>query len=268
MGEPPAPIILHVDAFITFDPDLNLAFEEAGVHAAADLLALGPAEERRRYVGFVELPVAGTAGRFHLKRYHYDGWGASKGLLGRGTLWGVPPQLHEFFSLAVLRAHGVAAVRPVAACAVWRRRRLAAHALLTEAVDDAPDLACRLRTADDELHRASPPRRRLAAALGRSLRTMHAAGLAHRDCHARNVLVRLEDGEPRLWWLDCRRARKLRRNDAVRDLAVLDRDLKGVLTRGERRTALAAYLGPDGGAKALVARVARTRDRLPPPRPV
>ncbi len=253
------------DLFLT-DRDLHAALHAAGVRTSDDLLALGAASEPRRYVGFVDLDVAGTAGRFHIKRYRYAGWRESRGLLGRGTLWGTPPEINEFRVLQLLRRAEVRAVRPVAACAVRRGGRLVAHALLTEAEPDAEDLSARLHTEGDELRGSRALRRCVAARLGEDLARMHAAGLAHRDCHARNVLVALGDGGPRLTWLDCRRGGLLRAGDAAADLASLDGDVKGVFTRGERMTALRAYTRAGGDPKRLVADVAALREKLPPPR--
>jgi Ser/Thr protein kinase RdoA (MazF antagonist) len=94
---------------------------------------------------------------------------------------------------------------------------------------------------------------------------MHGIPFVHRDCYARNVLVRHEGEEVDIWWLDCRRGGARGRGGPLGDLATLDRDLRGRLTRGERRAALAAYL--DGGdAREFVRRLAVRRDRLPPPR--
>ncbi len=252
---------------LLLDPALATALADAGIRRAEDLLALGPDTEPRRFVGFVDLPVDGTAGRFHLKRYRYATWRESRGLLGRGTLWGTPPEINEYRMLTLLRRAGVAAVRPVAACALHRGGRLVAHALLTEAVSQSEDLDARLHTPGDPIGSSTRARRAVAVALGAELARMHAAGLAHRDCHARNVLVVGEDADARVVLLDCRRGGRARGDrEAVRDLATLDRDLQGVLTRGERRKALGAYLGDRDDAKELVARVAAVRGRLPPPR--
>jgi hypothetical protein len=260
------------------DPDLAAALGRAGIRTARDLLALAGTGAERSVTTFVDLPVEGTSGRFYLKRYHYPGWRTSKGLVGRGSLWGRAPELHEFLALRRLRALGVPAVRPVAAAAQHQRGRLVGHGLLTEAVPGAAALDARLLAAGDPLRTAFALRRRVAEEMGRTLRRMHDATFVHRDCHARNVLVRAEDGDACIWWLDCRRARFPRsthrsgsalplRAGALRDLGTLDRDLRGLMTRGERRRALAAYLGDDAAlAKDAVRRIAALRARLPPPR--
>lgn len=250
---------------LILDPERATALRAAGLRTAHDLLRLGDAGEPRRFVGFVDLPIADGPTRYHLKRYRYAGWREARGLLGRGTLWGMPPEIREYRALARLRTGSVPAVRPVAACAIWEGRRLAAHALLTEAIGEASDLDARLRDPRDPLTRSFAARRDLAVRLGQALRKMHALPFVHRDCHARNVLVRVDGARTSLWFLDCRRGGARARGGALGDLATLDRDLRGRLTRGERRAALAAYL--DGrDAKDLVRRLAARRDALPPPR--
>ena len=68
------------------DPELQTGLANAGVADVDDLLALGGAQPSVRR--FVELPVAGTEGRFHLKCYRYAGWRASKGVApSPGSTW-------------------------------------------------------------------------------------------------------------------------------------------------------------------------------------
>lgn len=251
------------------DPALAEGLARVGVANARDLLVLGDAPDAHRVARFVSLDVPGTTGRFYLKRYTYRGWRTARGLIGRGTLWGTPPEINEFHALRWLRAHGVPAVRPVAAAARRTGGRLAAHALLTEAVPGVVDLDRRLHTPGDALRASRTARRDVAAAIGETLARMHALGFVHRDCHARNILVSMETETPRIWLCDCRRGGVGgRRRGPAYDLACLDRDLRGVMTRGERRRALAAYLGPRGDAKETVRRIARIREGLTSPRRV
>ena len=144
----------------------------------------------------VDVPVDGTVGRFHLKRYHYPDWSKSKGLLGRGTGWGMAPELREFKNLEFLREKGVSAVRPVAAAALTKSGRLVRHALLTEHIPDTIDLAKRLATRGDPVRDDPPTRRRVAELLGRLVHRMHMEAFTHRDLHARNVLVRVDEDGP------------------------------------------------------------------------
>lgn len=206
---------LHVE------PGCASALAAAGVACAADLLAWAtgprPHSVRRR----VDADVAGTSGRFFLKAYRYGTWRRSLGLLGHGTLYGVAPAVQEMRALAWLRAHDLPAVRPIAAASVRRAGRLVAQALLTEWVQDAPDL-CAWAAAGDV-----PQGRALAHRLGEVVGRMHALGFHHRDLHPRNVLVRpaalaAPDAPPAVWLLDCRRAGVggLRRRRAY-DLACL-----------------------------------------------
>lgn len=231
---------------------------------------MGPASEPRRYVGFVDVGPGADAARFHLKRYRYATWRESLGLIGRGTFWGTPPEIREFRALRALRGAGIPAVAPAAAAAITRFGRLVAHGLLTHAAPaDARSLEARLRDPADPLLREAPIRRALCRALGDILRRMHALPFAHRDLRARNVLVAPgAGGIPRLWLLDCRRGGPGGFRDAVADLASLDRDLLGRVSRGDRMAALRAYLGPDGDPGPLVARIATYRASVSPPRAV
>ena len=77
---------------LLFDVELEAALRAAGVRTAQDLLALGGDGSERSLGAFVRLPVAATAGRFYIKRYRYDDWRASRGLVGRGTLWDARPR--------------------------------------------------------------------------------------------------------------------------------------------------------------------------------
>lgn len=248
---------------LLMDPTLAPALHAAGVGSAAALLSLGGDPEAPHVVRTVELPVEGTVGRFHLKRYAYDGWGRSKGLLGRGTLWGAAPELNEFRVLAALRENQIPAVRPVAAAARTRGGRLVAHALLTEHVPGAIDLMRRWLEPSDALRTSRRLRRRVMELIGRCVHRMHAFGQVHRDLYARNILVRIEDDEPRIWFCDCRRGGPPGlRHGLWDDLATLDADWKGKLSRTDRRAALGAYLDDGDDAGAALAKIAGKRRKV------
>lgn len=245
--------------------DVGLApqLHAVGVRSVDALLALGGDPARTSVVTEVPLAVEGTCGRFHLKRYLYPDWGTSKGLLGRGTLWGTAPCVNEYRVLRVLRENQVPCVRPVAAAARTHRGRLVAHALLTEHVVDAVDLQRRLQDPADPLHHDRTLRRRTAEVLGRCLHRMHVAGVVHRDLFARNILMRVEEQGPKIWFLDCRRGGAGSwRSGPWHDLAALDADLRGRLPRTDRLAMLAAYLREDDDRKAAVARVAQLRAKV------
>jgi hypothetical protein len=248
---------------LLLDKMLAPALAAAGLTSAAALLRVGPDPAATSVVAEVDLPVDGTVGRFHLKRYRYDGWGTSKGLLGRGTLYGTPPEVLEFKNLAFLREKGVPAVRPVAAASETKSGRLVAHALLTEHWVGAIDLAKRLATAGDPVREEAAVRRRTAELLGRHLHRMHQEGFVHRDLRARNVLVTVdEDRHPAIAFCDCRRGGPPSwRRRAIDDLASLDADLRGRWPRTDRLRALRAYAGK-GDLSALVETVAKRRPRF------
>ncbi len=250
------------------DKTLAPALASAGLTSADALFRLGGPADATSLVTVVDLPVDGTVGRFHLKRYRYDGWSTAKGLLGRGTLWGTAPEVVEFKGLVFLREHGVPAVRPVAAASRTEKGRLVAHALLTEHVPDTVDLARRLATPGDPVRDDPAVRRRVAQLIGRHVHRMHSEGFVHRDLFPRNVLVRVDEDGPSVWFCDCRRGGppsfRWKPDD---DLATLDLDLKDHLPRTDRMRILRAYAGGRGlaaWAKRLLARRAgleRARDR-------
>jgi hypothetical protein len=245
---------------LLLDKMLAPALAAAGIASAPALLRLGGDPNRRSSVAVVDLPVDGTCGRFHVKRYRYDSWAESKGLLGRGTLWGTPPEVREFRNLAFLREKGVPAVRPVAAAAETSGGRLLAHALVTEHVEDAVDLAKRLATPGDPVRDDPRLRRRTLVVLGRHLHRMHLEGFVHRDLFARNVLVRVHEGEPSLWLCDCRRGgASSMRSKPLDDLAAIDSDLVGRVPVRDRVAALRAYAGSTGSLSSLARDVERRR---------
>lgn len=247
---------------LLLDKALAPALASAGLASAGALLALGGPPDATSLVTVVDLPVDGTVGRFHLKRYRYGGWATAKGLLGRGSLFGTAPEVAEFKALAFLREHGVPAVRPVAAASLSERGRLVAHALLTEHVPGSIDLDRRLSTPGDPVRDDPAVRRRVAELLGRHVHRMHVEGFVHRDLFARNVLVRVDDDGPSIWFCDCRRggapSMRWKPDD---DLATLDLGLAGRLPRTDRMRVLRAYAG-GGGLSAWAGRIVARRDRL------
>lgn len=246
------------------DPALTPALTAAGLASPDALFGLGGNPDATHVVAIVDLPIEGTVGRFHLKCYRYAGWGRARHLLGRGTLCGTAPEVNEFRALAWLREHGIPAVRPILAASRTRRGRLLTHALLTEHVPEAPDLATRLDTPGDPVREDPAVRARTLTRLASTLARMHAAGFAHRDVHPRNVLVHLDDRlEPRLFLLDCRRGGPASwRRGALFDLATLDADLVGRVSGPERLRALRAYLPEGTATRRTHERIAHARKRV------
>ena len=128
------------------DEALAPSLHAAGLTSVDKFLALGGPAGAPSVVTAIDLPVEGTVGRFHLKRYAYEGWGRSKGLLGRGTLWGTAPEVNEFRVLQWMRENQVPAVRPVAAAARTSGGRLVAHALSQAAPALAKAIALKIST--------------------------------------------------------------------------------------------------------------------------
>jgi tRNA A-37 threonylcarbamoyl transferase component Bud32 len=253
------------DVFL-LDPELETELRAAGLCEASDLLEWGGRAEAHRVGERISLRLGSRTLPAYLKRYAYAGWRAARGLIGRGSLWGVAPEINEFRALTWLRAQGLPAVRPLAAASRQRAGRLVAHALLTEVVPDALDLAARVRLPDDPFVREPGLRRAVLERVAGALAQMHAAGFVHRDCHARNLLVRTGPEQPEIWFLDCRRGGIGGRKGPAYDLATLDQDLRGHLSRSERLRALRTYAPERSARRVLQAQIATIRAALPPAR--
>lgn len=251
---------------LVLDKNLAPALAAAGIRSAEAILSLGGDKDATSLVTIVDLPVEGTCGRFHLKRYRYPSFSKAKGLLGRGTLYGTAPEVQEFKNLEFLREKGVPAVRPIAATSVTEGLRLVAHALLTEHIEGAIDLATRLSTPGDPVRDDPVVRRRTAELLGRHVHRMHSEAFCHRDLFARNVLVRVEEGEVNLWFCDCRSGGPPSFGWKYEDdLATLDGDLADRLPRRDRVRALRAYAGRGVDLRPLVADVEKLRAKRADP---
>ena len=246
----------RMGARLVLDKKLAPAIAAAGIRSAAAILALGGDPEATSLVAIVDLPVEGTTGRFHVKRYRYPTWAKSKGLIGRGTFYGMAPEVKEFKNLEFLRDKLVPAVRPIAATSVTKGVCLVAHALLTEHIVDAVDLATRLSTPGDPVRDDPLVRRRTAELRGRNVHRMHSEAFCHRDLFARNVLVRVTEGDVALWFCDCRRGGPPSfRWNYEDDIATLDSDLVDRLPRRDRLRALRAYAGAGVDLRPFIADV-------------
>ena len=113
------------------------------------------------------------------------------------------------------------------------------------------------------MRRAYTVRRRTLAAIGTHLAHMHGEEFVHSDCHARNILVRLDDDEPHVVFLDCRRGgTPTPRRTLLVDLATLDGDLVDLVSATDRLRMLRTYLPEGEPSRKLHARIGRKRERL------
>lgn len=197
-----------------------------GVRGALDLIGLAKPTDATSVQQRIEHVGARDRTTFFLKAYRLPTWARQKRMWGRGTAWGIAPEVREFRALVWLREQKLPAVEPVAAASWTVGRRLRAHALLVRWEEGAVDLA---HAASDGAHpMATDPTfaRRVAAALGTVVGRMHALGFHHRDLFPRNVLLAPGPAAdpPHLLLLDCRRGgvggwRRRRRYDLQTILA-------------------------------------------------
>ncbi len=235
-------------AFLEIHPRHHAALAHEGLSAAGDFLRLGGlihCGHPDRHVARLELGPPGQRLAVFLKREHRVAWRDRWASAWAGCGF-VTKSRREYRLLQQLAAAGVGCPEPVAVGEHSGR----AFLLLRE-VPDGVDLRRHLAACRD------PARRRaLAAALGRALARVHAAGFDHPDLYAKHVLVSVDDdGAPRLHFLDWQRSRRrptvpwARR---CRDLAVLDATLAdGLVSPRERLRCLAAYLRASPGLPPL-----------------
>lgn len=157
-------------------------------------------------------PPGGGVG-FYVKRYRYPTW--SKRVRGtfRGTLFGAHRGVKEQRALAMMRALGAPAVRPVA----YGSRRvgcfLTACFLVTEAAPGAANLTTFAQRAQrGEITLSFARRRQLVRKLAEQIVALHSAKFAHGRLFWRNLLVRdAPHGEPEFFLLDPEPPKRLER---------------------------------------------------------
>jgi 3-deoxy-D-manno-octulosonic acid kinase len=167
--------------------------------------------------------------------------------LSRETYLGLRPRpLRELAVTAEVRRRGVAAAEVLAARV---EGRMAYRGALVTAEVPGATLAEALRQAADGAARCT-----LAAAAGRAVATLHAAGVFHADLNLTNILVQDLAGGVRVALLDFDRARlrssPLGRSARRRNLRRLARSLRrldpsGTLVDVEARRAFAAAYAAD-----------------------
>ncbi|MGD0900680.1 MAG: lipopolysaccharide kinase InaA family protein [Thermoguttaceae bacterium] len=165
-----------------------------------------------------EIPLRQGSVRVAYKRYRpRNWWKALLWLLGRARAF------REWELAAALMARDIATAEPILACrpAGWRR---ATSYLATEWIEGAENLHLFLgRLAA----RPAPERLRSAAlaavSLGRLVGRMHAAGIAHRDLKAANLLVVQRPEGVKTYLVDLAGAKLVRRLGSARRAADLAR---------------------------------------------
>jgi tRNA A-37 threonylcarbamoyl transferase component Bud32 len=124
--------------------------------------------------------------------------------------------------------------------------------LVTRSLDDAEPLTAFIEATLPALGRARQARvrQRLAVVLGELVARLHEAGIAHRDLHAGNVLVRLEaDDRPAVYLIDLhdvRVGRPLSERARLANLVLLNRWFLLRASRSDRRRFWRAYAAAGG----------------------
>jgi tRNA A-37 threonylcarbamoyl transferase component Bud32 len=133
----------------------------------------------------------------HLKHYHPAGGGALRDLLPS-------PARREYRRTLAVARRGVATLQPLAFGETRRGHGPRSSYLLTRTLPDARPLDQVLETTLPALpsRQQARLRQRLSAALGRFLARLHQTGVAHRDLHPGNLLLRLVDDEPKFFLID------------------------------------------------------------------
>ncbi|MCC7508874.1 MAG: hypothetical protein IT464_05835 [Planctomycetes bacterium] len=149
------------------------------------------------------------------------------------------PVQREWAVLRRLYKLGIDAPQPAACIEERDGARVLRAALVTVGLPAATNLQALLRTTE-----ISPARRqRIAAQLGRILRTMHDGGVNHRDFYLVHILVGADD---RLFVTDLNRAdirKRVTHRWRVKDVAALLHSAPGAVTATDKARFLCAYLG-------------------------
>jgi len=258
--------ILHVSD--TFRPTVNCHGRE-GFETLWNLEAeKAISSQRTSDVATIRVPLGdGTHLEAYRKRYWYPGWKSPmKGLL-RNTFFGSSRAAKEFCNLEVLNRLGCSLVRPIALGEDRTVRFLRRALILTESMRNTIALD-RFLADPRETRCPVQRRRRLAAALGNWVRTLHDRGFCDRDFFARNILVHFAEGERFAFSkIDSGAASFGKAQPGsgrlfYRDLADLDRDVRRTVSRSDRLRFLLAYLatsGVDGEVRRLIRELAAFR---------
>ena len=196
--------------------------DSAGARALYDALAQANGVVYRQAAGRRTVRLDATSGCYFAKLHDGVGWRE----IAKNVLAGKRPVLgagNEFAACRQLAAHGVHAPRVAAFGAYGRNPARRRSFLVCDALTGMASLE--ELTAGGDL----PPllRRRLIVAAGDLLRTMHDAGVHHRDCYLAHIFAdtaQWEEGRPALAIIDLHRAcvrGRLPRRWRRRDLAAL-----------------------------------------------
>ena len=235
-------------------PDARALFE--GLRTPRDVLGRWGAEvppaHHRSAVKDLRLPE----GRFFLKVYAYSGRWRLR------TIFIVSRAGREYRNLLRMAELGFNVPRPVAYGQARTLGFVSESFLMTRAVENAVGLRALI---DDPARASLPPpgeRRRIIEEFARTLRRAHGEGFFAHTLHFRNLLLAREGDGHKLYVIDVPfagiwRWRLFPRTGRVRDLALLMKGARELLSRTERMRFARAY----GADRALLRKAQAYQER-------
>ena len=251
----------RLHARVDADFDLIRTF---GPDGDPDRLLTSPRCELRKFqkkvvVGRVHV----ERGWLYVKRYNVHALRIALGSLGRPS-----PAAAAFANARALAERGIGVPRALAAIEYRRAGVLRRSFFVTDEVigGETADRAWAVILGVESATERRSRRRRFASELGRLFRTLHDAGVYHRDLKDVNILVRDDGGVPAFVLLDLERmtiAPTVSRGRRVKNLVQLARTLGLQASRTDRLRWLCAYLAGSGRGerRAWVERVLRVQRR-------
>jgi tRNA A-37 threonylcarbamoyl transferase component Bud32 len=188
-----------------FERESSLPIDRWLASGQAKVVKQGP----HRIVWRIELPGVS----FHLKKNLIPNWRARMRVWMRG-----PKARREFGLIEAVQERGI----PTSQALAWAERDGESY-LFTRTLENVEPLHLYFLRTFQSHDAATQTRLRqsIARALGSLVAAMHLAGVEHRDLHAGNLLLRMEDETPRLFLIDLDAVALTRPLDGERRLANL-----------------------------------------------
>lgn len=153
----------------------------------------------------------------------------------------------EYRRALAIAARGVPTVEPLAVGIPPTTAGPGESYLITRSLAGAEALSTFLEQTLPQTSPAEQTRLRqlIAGELGRFVASLHASGIAHDDFHAGNILIRLDDGLPKLFLIDLhatRLGKSLSWRSRLANLVILNRYFSMRASRADRRRFWNAYV--------------------------